>query len=102
MNLLWLVPLGSVLALGFCVYLIIWIFKKPQGNPEMVRIAQYVSEGSKSYLKQQYKVVSVFFLVVFAILLVMALKGFLVIFVPFAFITGGFWCGMVSRIGNNS
>ena len=99
MDLLWLVPLGSMLALGFCVYLVLWIFRKPEGNEEMKRISRYVSEGAKSYLRQQYKVVSVFFIVVFLILLFMALKGFLVIFVPFAFITGGFWSALCGWIG---
>lgn len=99
MNLLWVVPCGSVLALGFCIYLVLWIFKKPEGNPEMKRIASYVSEGARGYLRQQYKVVSVFFIVVFIALLIMALKGFLVIFVPFAFLTGGFWSALCGWIG---
>ncbi|MBN2120655.1 MAG: sodium-translocating pyrophosphatase [Candidatus Omnitrophica bacterium] len=99
MDLLWLVPLGSVIALGFCAYLVRWIFKQPEGNEKMKEIARYVSEGSRSYLKQQYKIVSLFFVIVFFILLVMALKGFLVIFVPFAFITGGFWSALCGWIG---
>ena len=90
---------GSVLALSFCGYLIRWIFKQPQGNEEMKKIANFVSEGSRSYLKQQYKVVSIFFIGVFFILLFMALKGFLVIFVPFAFITGGLWSALCGWIG---
>ena len=90
---------GSALALSFCGFLIRWIFKQPKGNPEMVKIADYVSEGARSYLKQQYKVVSIFFIVVFLILLAMSLKGFLVIFVPFAFITGGLWSALCGWIG---
>ncbi|HEC69805.1 MAG TPA: sodium-translocating pyrophosphatase [Candidatus Omnitrophica bacterium] len=99
MNLFWLVPVGSMIALGFSFYLIIWIFKKDSGSEEMRKISGFVSTGAKAYLKQQYKVVSIFFLVLFFILLFMAYKGFLVIFVPFAFLTGGFWSALCGWIG---
>jgi K(+)-stimulated pyrophosphate-energized sodium pump len=99
MNLLWLVPCGSLIALSFCVYLTIWIFKQPKGNEKMVEIARYVSEGAKSYLKQQYRIVFLFFAVVFVILLIMVFKGFLVFFVPIAFLTGGFFSALCGLIG---
>lgn len=94
-----IVFLGSLLAVGFSLYLIRWIFKRSPGNERMQEIASYVSEGAKSYLNQQYKVVGIFFLVVFFILLIMAWRGFLVIFVPFAFLTGGFWSALCGWIG---
>ncbi len=90
---------GSLLALSFCCYLVRWILKQPEGNAEMKRIAHYVSEGARGYLKQQYKVVSIFFVVGFILLLTMALNGYLAIFVPFAFITGGIWSALCGWIG---
>lgn len=90
---------GSVLALIFCGILIRWIFKQPQGNESMVEITNYIFEGAKGYLRQQYKVVGIFFIVVFLILLAMALKGLLVIFVPFAFLTGGVFSGFCGFLG---
>ena len=99
MSLLWLVPVGSMLALGFSFYLILWIFKKDPGDEKMREVSGFVSEAAKSYLRQQYKVVSIFFIVLFIILLFMALRGFLVIFVPFAFLTGGFWSALCGWIG---
>jgi len=99
MNQILIVFAGSLLALGFCGYLIRSIFKHSEGTAQMKKIAGYVSQGARSYLKQQYKVVSIFFAVVFIILLVMALKGFLVIFVPFAFLTGGLWSALCGWIG---
>ncbi|NQT27996.1 MAG: sodium-translocating pyrophosphatase [Candidatus Omnitrophica bacterium] len=90
---------GALLALSFCGFLIRWILKQPQGSEKMQTISRYIFEGSKGYLKQQYKVVSIFFLVVFCILLFMAFKGFLVMFVPFAFITGGLFSGFCGWIG---
>ena len=55
----------------------------------MKEIAQAVRVGARAYLKRQYLGISMFFIVVFFILLAMALKNYLVIFVPFAFLTGG-------------
>ena len=90
---------GALLALSFCGFLIRWIFKQPQGSEKMQTISRYIFEGARGYLKQQYKVVSIFFLVVFCILLFMAFKGFLVMFVPFAFLTGGLFSGFCGWIG---
>ena len=76
MNSIIFVFAGAALALSFCGFLIRWIFKQPQGNEKMQAISRYIFEGAKGYLKQQYKVVSIFFLIVFCILLFMALKDF--------------------------
>ena len=90
---------GSLLALSFCGHLIGWILKQPEGTKEMKTISRYIFEGAKGYLNQQYKIVAIFFAVVFFILLAMALKGFLVIFVPFAFLTGGLFSGFCGWLG---
>ncbi|MDO8747910.1 MAG: sodium-translocating pyrophosphatase [Candidatus Omnitrophota bacterium] len=100
MNLFWLAPLGSCLALGFVVYLIfVVILPKDPGTDKMQEIARYVSEGAYAYLKRQYSIVGIFFAVVFCILLWMVHQGYLVIFVPFAFLSGGFFSGLSGFIG---
>lgn len=100
MNLLWLAPLSSLLALGFVIYLIFKVvLPKDPGTEKMQEIARFVSEGAFAYLRKQYSVVAVFFIVVFCILLWLALKGYLVIFVPFAFLSGGFFSGLSGLIG---
>ena len=100
MNLLWLAPLGAGLALAFVVYLIFAVvLPKDPGTDKMQEIARFVSEGAYAYLKRQYSIVGVFFLVVFFILLWMAYQGYLVIFVPFAFLSGGFFSGLSGFIG---
>lgn len=100
MNLLWLAPLGAGLALAFVVYLIfVVVLPKDPGTDKMQEIARFVSEGAYAYLKRQYSVVGVFFLVVFFILLWMAYQGYLVMFVPFAFLSGGFFSGLSGFIG---
>jgi len=98
-DLLILAPLGSILALGFAAYLAARIMKKSEGTDDMVMIADAVREGSRAYLKRQYTGVAIFFGVMFVILLALALKGHLAIFVPFAFLTGGFFSGMSGFIG---
>src|SRR3989338_6658153 len=99
MDLLLLAPAGSILALCFAAYLAFSILRKDEGNQKMKEIAQAVRIGAKAYLKRQYLGVSLFFIVVFFILLIMALNNYLVIFVPFAFLTGGFFSGLSGFIG---
>ena len=98
-NLLLLAPVGSILALLFAAFLAFSILKKDEGNEKMKEIAQAVRVGAKAYLKRQYLGVSIFFVVVFFILLFLAFKKYLVIFVPFAFLTGGFFSGLSGFIG---
>jgi len=94
-----LAPIGSILALTFAAYLAVKILKSDPGNETMQEIAQAVRLGAKAYLKRQYLGVSIFFAVVFCILLFLALKNYLVIFVPFAFLTGGLFSGLSGFIG---
>jgi len=84
-NFFYLAPLGSILALLFSAYLAISVLKKERGTEIMQEIANAVKEGAKAYLRQQYSVVAIFFLVVFGILFWLSIKGYLVMFVPFAF-----------------
>ncbi len=99
MNLFWLAPVGSCLALTFVIYLIFGVLRRDPGTDKMQEIARFVSEGAFAYLKRQYFTVGIFFFVVFFILLWMAFKNYLVIFVPFAFLSGGFFSGLSGFIG---
>jgi K(+)-stimulated pyrophosphate-energized sodium pump len=98
-DLLMLAPVGSVMALGFAFYLAMSILKMDQGTDKMKEIAEAVRIGARAYLKRQYTGVALFFLVMFFILLALAFKGYLVMFVPFAFLTGGFFSGLSGFIG---
>jgi len=98
-DILWLAPVGSILALSFAFYLACFILKQDEGNEKMKEIALAVRVGAKAYLKRQYIGVSLFFIVVFILLLIMAFNNYLVIFVPFAFLTGGFFSGLSGFIG---
>jgi K(+)-stimulated pyrophosphate-energized sodium pump len=98
-DLLWLAPVGSIFALSFAAYLYVSIMKKDEGNDQMKKIAQAVRIGARAYLKRQYMGVSIFFVSVFIILLLLSFNKYLPIFVPFAFLTGGFFSGLSGFIG---
>jgi len=98
-NFLLLAPIGSLLALIFAIFFSWSVLKKDRGTEKMQEIAEAVKEGARAYLKRQYSVVAIFFAVVFCILLWLSIKGYLVIFVPFAFLTGGFFSGLAGYIG---
>ncbi|MFH1715086.1 MAG: sodium-translocating pyrophosphatase [Elusimicrobiota bacterium] len=96
-----LAPVGSIAALMFAVYLAVFVLKQDEGNDRMKKIAGAVRQGAHAYLKRQYIGVTLFFVVVFFILLYMSYKNYLVIFVPFAFLTGGLFSGLSGFIGMN-
>jgi len=88
----------SVFALGFAAFLAFKILVKDDGTDRMEEIANAVKKGSDAFLKRQYFVVSIFFVVGFVILLFLSMHKYLSIFVPFAFITGGLFSGFAGYI----
>ena len=98
--LFYLVPAASVIALLFAYIFFRQMMKENEGTPTMKQIAQFVREGAMAYLKQQYKVVIIVFLILAAIFAVLA-YGFHVqnSWVPFAFLTGGFFSGLAGFVG---
>ena len=98
--LFWVVPVASVLALGFAWYFHRQMMKQSEGTPQMVKIAAAVRKGAMSYLKQQYKIVGLVFLGLVILFSIMA-YGFDVQnhWVPVAFLTGGFFSGLSGFLG---
>ena len=96
----WLVPIASVCALGMAWYFFKTMMKADEGTPRMREIAEYVRKGAMAYLKQQYKVVLIVFIVLAIIFAIMA-YGFNAQnpWVPFAFLTGGFFSGLAGFFG---
>ena len=94
------VPAASLVALFFAWLFFHQMFKESEGTVTMKEIAQYVREGAMAYLKQQYKVVVIVFAVLAALFAVLA-YGFGVQnpWVPFAFLTGGFFSGLAGFVG---
>jgi K(+)-stimulated pyrophosphate-energized sodium pump len=90
---------GSLTALGFAVYFYRSMMAADEGTPKMIEIAGYVREGASAYLRQQYIVVAIFFVVICVLLAALAYSGAQSYFVPFAFITGGFFSGLAGFFG---
>lgn len=96
----WLVPLASVIALGMAWYFFRSMMKEDEGTPRMKEIAEHVRKGAMAYLKQQYKVVLIVFIVLAVIFAFMAyVLNVQNPWVPFAFITGGFFSGLAGFFG---
>lgn len=95
-----LAPIGSIVALIFA-YIFYKIMRKAEpGTEDMQRIAGYVQKGAMAYLKRQYKVVFIVFIIVFIIFFIMAfVLNTQNKWVPFAFITGGFFSGLAGFLG---
>ena len=100
--LLWwlIVPVSSVLALIFAYIFYRQIMAADPGDENMQAIAAHVRDGAYAYLKRQYKVVAVFFVIVAALLALMAF-GFnaqhKLVFV--GFLAGGFFSGLAGFYG---
>jgi K(+)-stimulated pyrophosphate-energized sodium pump len=99
-SLFWIVPLSSLSALFFAYFFFSQMMKESEGTEKMASIALYVRKGAMAYLKQQYKVVGFFFLCITIIFAILA-YGFNLQnpWVPFAFITGGFFSGLAGFFG---
>ena len=91
--------LGSICALLFAVFMAKRALSFSEGTEQMKKIASFIRQGANAYLRRQYSVVLVFFACMFAILCVMAALHFLTWFVPFAFVTGGFFSGLSGFVG---
>ncbi len=96
----YLVPASSLLALFFAFYFFRQMIRQSEGTVRMREVALYVRNGAMAYLKQQYKVVGIVFLVLLIFFVILA-YGFGVQnkWVPFAFLTGGFFSGLAGFIG---
>ena len=96
----WLVPIASIVALSMAWFFFTQMMKADEGTPRMKEIALYVRNGAMAYLKQQYKVVCIVFVVLCALFAFMA-YGLNVQnpWVPFAFLTGGFFSGLAGFFG---
>ena len=98
-SIFYLVPVAAVTALGFAWHFFRQMKKQDEGTDRMKAIAKHVREGAMSYLKQQYKMVTIVFVILAALFAVMAAFGLQNSWVPFAFLTGGFFSGLAGYFG---
>ncbi|MDO9615808.1 MAG: sodium-translocating pyrophosphatase [Bacteroidota bacterium] len=99
-SIFWLVPLSSILALSFAWFFFKQMMKESEGTDTMKKIAKHVRDGAMAYLKQQYKVVTIVFVVITVLFAIMAyVLKIQNPWVPFAFLTGGFFSGLAGFFG---
>ena len=96
----WLIPIASVVALGMAWFFFRSMMKEDEGTDRMKEIAAHVRKGAMAYLKQQYKVVTIVFVV---LAIVFAFMAYVLkvqnTWVPFAFLTGGLFSGLAGFFG---
>lgn len=96
----WLIPIASICALVMAWFFFRNMMTEEEGTPRMAEIALYVRKGAMAYLKQQYKVVGIVFVILAIVFAIMA-YGFNAQnpWVPFAFLTGGLFSGLAGFFG---
>ena len=90
---------GSIIALLFAFITGKRVLSFDEGTPLMSKISRSIREGANAYLKRQYTVVGIFFVCMIVVLCIMAACKLLTWFVPFAFLTGGFFSGLSGFVG---
>ena len=99
MNLVVLAPVGATLALLFAAYFSYEVMQESEGSDKMKQIAASIRLGANAYLARQYNGVGLFFIGMFLVLFLLSRFGYVSVFVPFAFITGGFFSGFSGFLG---
>lgn len=104
-NLFWLGVVGALIALLFAYSQAKRVKKFSEGTSTMQKIAAAIRKGANAYLKRQYKTVAIIFAVIAVVLALLAYvpwingAGLVNKFVPFAFVTGGFYSCLAGFVG---
>ncbi len=99
-DMMWFTWVGSIAALIFAFILVVVILRKDAGTDRTKQISKHVQAGAYAYIRQQYKIVGIFFVFLFVLFLVLSFGlNLMSRFVPFAFITGGLFSAVAGFIG---
>ena len=104
-NFFWIGIVGALVALLFAYSQARKVKQYSEGTPTMQKIAAAIRKGANAYLKRQYKTVGIIFAIIAVVLAVLAYvplyngAGLVSKFVPFAFVTGGFYSCLAGFIG---
>lgn len=66
--LIWSIPIAGLLALIFTYVRSAWVAKQSEGNERMANIAKYIADGAMAFLRAEYKVLSIFVVIVAVLL----------------------------------
>ncbi|MDR2167412.1 MAG: sodium-translocating pyrophosphatase [Clostridiales bacterium] len=90
---------GALIALAFAFIQSRKVMKFSEGTEKMKKIAASIRSGAKAYLKRQFKVVIIFYMIVVVLLAILAVFGYISVFMPFAFLIGGLLTQLSAFIG---
>ena len=97
---IWLIaPIAAIIALFVARIFYVKLLAESEGTEKMQEIAGHVKVGAMAYLKSQYKVVGIAFIIVFVILTLLAINGIQYPFVPIVFLSGGIWSAICGYLG---
>jgi K(+)-stimulated pyrophosphate-energized sodium pump len=95
----WFALISSICALGLAIYLAYFVLTQEEGNERMKEISRAIREGANAYLKRQYTVISIFFAIMFFIMLLLSYYKLMSPTAPFLFLLGGFFSALTGYIG---
>ncbi len=99
MELMIFAPAGALLSLFFALFLAHRIKSYSTGTELMTKLSAAIKKSAQVYLKRQYRGVAIFFAIMFVVLFTLSRFNLVNPFVPFAFVTGGFFSGLSGFIG---
>ena len=95
----WLIPLCAVAAIVVAFLLYNWSAKHSEGTERMKEIAASVRLGAMAYLRQQYRVMALFFAVIAALFLLSAIVSAISMWTPLIFLSGGLFSALAGYFG---
>ncbi len=95
----YLAPIGAIAALITAFILYQGIMKEEEGTETMIEIAAAVREGAMAYLRAQYRIVAIVFVILFVLFVIMSFLGLQSGWVTVAFLTAGFFSGLAGFVG---
>lgn len=98
-SIIFLIPVFGVFALLFTFWKSAWVTKQEVGTEKMAKIAKSISEGAMAFLKAEYKVLSVFVVVVAILMALSGMSEGSSPLVGISFIIGAFCSALAGFIG---
>ncbi|MEM9424971.1 MAG: sodium/proton-translocating pyrophosphatase, partial [Spirochaetota bacterium] len=95
----WLIPVCALAAIITAFMLYKWSARHDEGTERMQEIAASVRLGAMAYLRQQYRVMSPFFLVIAALFLLSGLFSAVSLWTPLIFLSGGLFSTLAGYFG---
>ncbi|RLF51021.1 MAG: sodium-translocating pyrophosphatase, partial [Thermoplasmata archaeon] len=99
MEISYMSPISGIVALIFAGILAYYVSKKPRGSKRMEEISDYIHRGALAFLKEEYRIISIFVVAVVIILLITSYFTDLPWETSIAFIVGAVFSALAGNIG---